>query len=112
MVRGRPWTVFTGQAGFHWLGAYDPQQHGSAPIGWHRDFTDARERLRDWVAASGTRLDHDRPIRQTIWPGEPPDDTPDGETLITDRHEDFMPSWIGLGLPQRACRGTATYTEL
>src|SRR5690625_7044787 len=54
----------------HWLNAYDPQQNGSAPIGWHRDFADARQRLRDWVAASGTRLDRDRPTRQTIWPGE------------------------------------------
>src|SRR5690625_7817495 len=54
----------------HWLNAYDPQQNGSAPIGWHRDFADARQRLRDWVAASGTRLDRDRPTRQTIWAGE------------------------------------------
>ena len=35
----------------HWLCAFDPQQNGSAPIGWHRDFADARQRLRDWVAA-------------------------------------------------------------
>jgi hypothetical protein len=42
----------------HWLCAYDPEQNGSAPLGWHRDFADARERLRDWVAACGTRLDH------------------------------------------------------
>ncbi len=56
----------------HWLGAYDPEQNGSAPIGWHRDFALARARLRDWVAASGTRLDRDRPSRQTAWPGERP----------------------------------------
>lgn len=74
----------------HWLGAYDPQQHGSAPAGWHRDFADVRERLRDWVAASGTRLDRDRPTRQTVWPGEPSDDTPDGETIIVNRHDDFV----------------------
>ncbi|QIM16014.1 hypothetical protein G7067_05635 [Leucobacter insecticola] len=43
----------------HWLCAYDPEQDGSAPLGWHRDFADARERLRDWVATSGTRLDRD-----------------------------------------------------
>ena len=49
----------------HWLAAYDPEQNGSAPLGWHRDFSDARLRLRDWVAASGTRLDRDRPTRQT-----------------------------------------------
>lgn len=72
----------------HWLGAYDPEQHGSAPIGWHRDFADARERLRDWVATCGTNLGRDRPTRQTIWPGEPPE--PDhGERPIVDRAADF-----------------------
>lgn len=76
----------------HWLGAYDPEQNGSAPIGWHRDFADARERLREWVAASGSRLDRDRPTRQTLWPGEEPDpDTPAGdEEIITDRDRDFV----------------------
>ena len=74
----------------HWLGAYDPEQHGSAPIGWHRDFADARDRLRDWVAACGTNLGRDRPTRQTIWPGEQPDDTPDAEFAITNRREDFL----------------------
>jgi hypothetical protein len=29
----------------HWLSAYEPKQHGSAPIGWHRDFADAKQRL-------------------------------------------------------------------
>lgn len=56
----------------HWLGAYDPEQHASGPITWHRDFAEARMRLREWVQASGTRLDRDRPTRQTAWPGEPP----------------------------------------
>jgi hypothetical protein len=54
----------------HWLCAYDPEQNGSAPLDWHREFAAARERLRDWVAASGTRLNADRPTRQTAWPGE------------------------------------------
>lgn len=73
----------------HWLCAYDSDQHGSAPLGWHRDFVDARHRLRDWVAASGTRVDRDRPTRQTSWPGEAaaPSTT---ETPITDRDEDFV----------------------
>ncbi|GAT74057.1 hypothetical protein MHM582_2558 [Microbacterium sp. HM58-2] len=73
----------------HWLCAYDPDQHGSAPLGWHRDFADARHRLRDWVAASGTRVDRDRATRQTPWPGEdnPP---PTTETPITNRDEDFV----------------------
>lgn len=73
----------------HWLCAYDPDQHGSAPLGWHRDFDDARRRLRDWVAASGTRLDRDRPTRQTIWPGEPAAD-PVEDVSIADRDADFV----------------------
>ncbi|WP_053208274.1 hypothetical protein [Jiangella muralis] len=74
----------------HWLGAYDPDQHGSAPLGWHRDFADARERLRDWVATSGTRLDHDRPTRQTTWPGENlPREDEVQEARIVNRDEDF-----------------------
>ena len=73
----------------HWLCAYDPQQNGSAPIGWHRDFADARQRLRDWVAACGTRLDRDRPTRQTVWPGED-DADPIEDTPIIDRDEDFV----------------------
>ncbi|WP_026543793.1 hypothetical protein [Arthrobacter sp. 35/47] len=73
----------------HWLCAYDPDQNGSAPSGWHRDFADARNRLRDWVAASGTRLDRDRPTRQTSWPGEQPAE-PVEETLIADRDSEFV----------------------
>ena len=73
----------------HWLGAYDPDQHGSAPLGWHRDFADARQRLRDWVAVSGTRLERDRPTRQTAWPGEPPADAVE-DVVIGDRDEDFL----------------------
>ena len=73
----------------HWLSAYDPEQNGSAPLGWHRDFSDARLRLRDWVAASGTRLDRDRPTRQTTWPGEGPAPAVE-DTAIADRDEDFV----------------------
>lgn len=76
----------------HWLCAYDPEQHGSAPLGWHRDFADARQRLRDWVAACGTRLDHDRPTRQTTWPGDNPVG-PFEDTIITNRDEDFV-QWV------------------
>ena len=72
----------------HWLCAYDPDQHGSAPFGWHRDFADARQRLHDWVATSGTRLDRDRPTRQTIWPGELSLSDVE-EATIADRDEDF-----------------------
>lgn len=73
----------------HWLGAYDPEQHGSAPVAWHADFAAARERLRDWVAISGTRLDRDRPTRVTAWPGEEPID-PGAEVPIVNRDEDFV----------------------
>lgn len=73
----------------HWLNAFDPQQNGSAPSGWHRDFADTRHRLRDWVAASGTRLDRDRPTRQTIWPGED-EAAPIEDTPIENRDEDFV----------------------
>lgn len=73
----------------HWLCAYDPDQNGSAPLGWHRDFADARQRLREWVAACGTRLDHDRPTRQTVWPGEAPGD-PIEDIPITDRDAEFV----------------------
>jgi len=73
----------------HWLAAFDPEQNGSAPLGWHRDFADAKQRLRDWVATSGTRLDHDRPTRQTTWPGEPPQEAVK-EINIANRDEDFV----------------------
>jgi len=73
----------------HWLCAYDPEQNGSAPLGWHRDFADARQRLRDWVAASGTRLDRDRPTRQTSWPGEEAAE-PVEDRVIEDRDQDFV----------------------
>ncbi|MCK3768853.1 DUF4913 domain-containing protein [Microbacterium aerolatum] len=73
----------------HWLCAYDPDQDGSAPFGWHRDFADARGRLRDWVSASGTRRDRDRPTRQTPWPGE--EHTQEViEQVIADRDADFV----------------------
>lgn len=58
-------------------------------LSWHRDFADTRQRLRDWVAASGTRLDRDRPTRQTIWPGED-DAAPIEDTPIENRDEDFV----------------------
>ena len=73
----------------HWLCAYDPDQNGSAPLGWHRDCVDARRRLRDWVAATGTRLDRDRPTRQAVWPGEDSGE-PVEESVITDRDSDFV----------------------
>ena len=72
----------------HWLGSYDPEQDGSAPISWHADFAAARERLRDWAAIAGTKLDSDRRTRQTVWPGEESIGDTD-EAQITDRDKDF-----------------------
>lgn len=72
----------------HWLACYDPDASPSAPIAWMRDFADARHRLREWVAACGTRLDRDRPTRHTIWPGEPPEPVAT-DREITDRAADF-----------------------
>ena len=72
----------------HWLSCY----HESAqPVGadrWMREFADARHRLRDWVSICGTRLDRDRPTRQTTWPGENGTDA-GGEIEIPDRRQDF-----------------------
>lgn len=73
----------------HWLNSYDPDAPPSAPFVWHRDFADARHRLREWVSTCGTRVDRDRPTRQTAWPGETPYQ-PDPEAQITHRAEDFV----------------------
>ncbi|MHB1858753.1 MAG: hypothetical protein ACYCUM_01375, partial [Solirubrobacteraceae bacterium] len=72
----------------HWLAAYDPAQHASAPIGWLADFHSAQARLREWVALSGTRLDRDRPTRLTSWPGEDAEPAAT-ETPIVDRDHEF-----------------------
>ena len=73
----------------HWIASYDPEQDASGPIAWHTDFALARERLRDWVATCGTRIDRDRPTRQTIWPGEAPQ-APIEDEVIANRMEDFI----------------------
>ncbi|WP_141013050.1 hypothetical protein [Nocardioides sambongensis] len=73
----------------HWLNAYDSEGTPSGPIGWHRDFAEARNRLREWVSTAGCRLDRDRPTRQTTWPGEAPRDS-GGEVEILDRYADFL----------------------
>lgn len=73
----------------HWLNAYHPDGTPSGPIGWHRDFADARHRLREWVSIAGCRLDRDRPTRQTTWPGEALRET-GSEVEVTDRRADFV----------------------
>lgn len=72
----------------HWLNAYDSEGTPSGPIGWLRDFHEAKNRLREWVSLCGTRLDRDRPTRQTVWPGEAPMES-DAEVEIVDRKADF-----------------------
>lgn len=72
----------------HWLSCYHETASPSAPIAWMRDFADARNRLRDWVAICGTRLDRDRPTRQCVWPGEKGAEL-GGEISIADRRHDF-----------------------
>ncbi|MGO4680258.1 hypothetical protein [Microbacterium sp. 2MCAF23] len=73
----------------HWLCSYDPEQAGTGPLAWHKEFAAARARLREWVTTCGTRLERDRPTRQTTWPGESPQD-PIEDQLITDRDADFV----------------------
>ena len=73
----------------HWLNSYDSEGSPSGPITWHRDFADARNRLREWVSTSGTRLDRDRPTRQTAWPGEEPTEAAP-EVVVEDREADFV----------------------
>lgn len=73
----------------HWLNAYDPEGSPSSPLGWHRDFADARSRLREWVSTSGAKLDRDRPTRLTAWPGDEPREI-GGEVLIEHRDADFV----------------------
>ncbi len=72
-----------------WLAAYDPYQDPSAPLVWMAEFAAARQRLHEWVAISGTRLDRDRPTRQTSWPGEDPPPI-EAESRITHREDDFV----------------------
>jgi hypothetical protein len=72
----------------HFLACYSDTASPSAPVGWMREFAEARHRLREWVATCGTRLDRDRPTRQTAWPGEPAADV-GGEVDIADRATDF-----------------------
>jgi hypothetical protein len=72
-----------------WLGCYDPQQDAAGPLAFLTDFHAAQQRLREWVSICGTRLDRDRPTRQTAWPGEEPT-AETSEQPITDRDEDFV----------------------
>lgn len=77
----------------HWLFCFDPQAKGNQALAWHHDFAITRERLRDWVTISGTRLDVDRPTRITAWRGGEAEDwvAPDtSERPVVNRTEDFL----------------------
>lgn len=77
----------------HWLICYDQQAKGNMGVVWHNDFAIARERLRDWVTTSGTRVDRDRATRIAAWPGGEADEwtPPDtAEYPIENRNEDFI----------------------
>ena len=72
---------------------YDPQAKGNQALAWHHDFAITRERLRDWVTISGTRLDRDRPTRITPWPGGEAGNWAEqstAETPVTERTNDFL----------------------
>lgn len=72
----------------YWLYSYDPDGTPAGPIAWLRDFSDAQARLRVWVSTCGTKLDRDRPTRQSVWPGEPAAVVA-LEVQIQDRDADF-----------------------
>ncbi|MDR1187742.1 MAG: hypothetical protein LBK95_09870 [Bifidobacteriaceae bacterium] len=75
----------------HRMAAFDPDQHASAPFGFWRDFEEWKHRMREQVAATGTRADQDRPDRAVLWPGQPPSAA--GEQMppvdLSDRRRDF-----------------------
>lgn len=72
----------------HWLCAFDPEQNGSAPIGWQglRRHSSKAARL---GRSARNPTGPDRPTRQTVWPGEDPAE-PVEEKPITNRDEDFV----------------------
>lgn len=77
----------------HWLFCFDQQANGNQALAWHHNFAAARERLRDWVTISGTRLDRDRPTRITPWPGGEAEDWTEPDTSerpVTERTKDLL----------------------
>lgn len=98
----------------HWLFSFDTQAKGNQALAWHHDFALARERLRDWVTISGTRLDRDRPTRITAWPGGEAEDTLPQDTAdrpVTDRTADFV-SFVEEQVLARRAQEDATIREI
>ena len=91
-----------------WLSSYDPEASASAPITWHRELTEARVRLAEWVSRSGTSLTEDRPTQITLWPGEAgygSQESWDSELTrprpVTDRAADFT-AWVEQDITSRS----------
>lgn len=86
----RHWELVWELSALHtfWLNAYGPGAQATSPLMFQRYFAEARGRLREWVSTCGTKLDTDRPTRQTAWPGETPYSSPP-ERAIVDRQADF-----------------------
>lgn len=98
----------------HWLGCYDPQAKPNQALAWHHDFAVSRERLRDWVTVSGTRLDRDRPTRITAWPGGESDgwtEPATAEVAVTERTKDFL-SFVEEQVKARLAEQEATIREI
>jgi hypothetical protein len=71
-----------------WLTNYDPQHNADGPLTWHRQYAEARDRLREWTTTAGCKLDRHRRTRQTSWPGEAPQPEIIDE-VIANRTESF-----------------------
>ena len=98
----------------HWLFCYDPQAKGNQALAWHHDFAIARERLRDWVTISGTRLDRDRPTRITAWPGGEAEDWTEPDTTerpVAKRTDDFL-AFVEEQVKARTAEQDATIREI
>lgn len=98
----------------HWLFCFDPQAKGNQALAWHHDFAIARERLRDWVTISGTRLDRDRPTRITAWPGGEADgwtEPSTAEAPVTERTKDFL-AFVEEQVKARTAEQDATIREI
>lgn len=98
----------------HWLFCFDPQAKGNQALAWHHDFAIARERLRDWVTISGTRLDRDRPTRITAWPGGEAEgwtEPSTAEAPVVERTKDFL-AFVEAQVKARTAEQDATIREI
>lgn len=100
------------------LASYDPEASAHSPITWHRELAEARNRLADWVARSGTGLTEDRTTQITLWPGEPGFGDQSSWSAqstrprqITDRAADFE-AWLADDIAQRRRMEDAVRNEL